>query len=180
MHRRCRRLGGRLSASLCLRRSAVIVAVLFALSVPAHGQLLPPKSSVPQRVLEGFTDYLPITLTFSSDGCLLVGGGGGDKRIRIWDVQSRKMLRTIVESNPEESVALSPNGRLVAAAQSHGAPPVTELWDVQTGKRLRVLAYSSPVHVVAFSPNGRLLATGSWAGTTKLWDVVELPRFRGE
>src|SRR5262249_39121610 len=54
------------------------------------------------------------------------------------------------------SVAFSPNGQLVAAADSEG---LVYLWDVATGKPVRQLDAGNRGSVVQFSPTGdRLLA----------------------
>ena len=59
------------------------------------------------------------SLDFSSDGNIIVSGSG-DKKVKIWDIEKRKCLETLGndEVGPKDgvtSVAISPDGRLVAA-----------------------------------------------------------------
>jgi WD40 repeat protein len=67
-------------------------------------------------------------LAFSPDGQILATGGGGPVRkdraltwvsseVRLWDVQTGKLLRAIEgKSGETSSLAFSPRGRLVLAA----------------------------------------------------------------
>ncbi|HUE72043.1 MAG TPA: protein kinase [Pirellulaceae bacterium] len=114
-------------------------------------------------------------LTFSSDGKMLAGSGGNGT-IRLWEASSGKqqgMLRGTV--GPEGSVAVSPDGILVAAArgnlgQSSGQ---VKLWDATTRQELATLTgHTGQVWRVAFSPDGKTLASGGSDGTVGLWDVA--------
>src|SRR5262249_9552924 len=69
------------------------------------------------------------------------------------------------------SVALSPDGRLVAAGAAGGSVFV---WDAATRRSIRRLnaGGGGAVWGVAFSPNGRTLAVDSLDGTVALYDVA--------
>ena len=68
-----------------------------------------------------------------------------------------------------QSVALSPDGNLLAAGDSTGQ---IRLWRVANGQpRLICKGHTNWVCAVAFSPSGRILASGSFDQTIKLWDV---------
>jgi len=80
-----------------------------------------------------------------------------------------QFIRTLtVHTAPVESVAFSPDGRLLAS----GSDDLTiKIWDPANWRDLRTLSgHNHEVYAVAFSPDGRLLALGSRDETIKLWD----------
>jgi len=75
-----------------------------------------------------------------------------------------------VSPGTPDSVAFSPNGRILAAGTSSGA----RLWNVGGQGPMRPLSRpltTSAVASVAFSPNGRTVAIGTSSGV-QLWDVT--------
>ncbi|OQD94832.1 hypothetical protein PENSOL_c023G07534 [Penicillium solitum] len=69
-----------------------------------------------------------------------------------------------------ESVAFSPDGRLLA---SSSRDHTVRLWDTATGALQQTLeGHTDSVWSVAFSPDGRLLASGSDDKTVRLWDTA--------
>ncbi len=75
-------------------------------------------------------------------------------------------------------LAVSPDGKSVAAGYSHvAAPPdrTVRIWNLTTGQAEIVLAIEGQggASAVAFAPNGLMLATASPDGTVKLWDLAK-------
>jgi glucose repression regulatory protein TUP1 len=70
------------------------------------------------------------------------------------------------------SVAISPNGQLVAAGS---LDTVVRIWDVATGSLVeRLRGHRDSVYSVAFTPDGKGLVSGSLDKTLKYWDVSGL------
>lgn len=70
------------------------------------------------------------------------------------------------------SVAISPNGQLVAAGS---LDTVVRIWDVSTGSLIeRLRGHRDSVYSVAFTPDGKGLVSGSLDKTLKYWDVSGL------
>ncbi len=67
------------------------------------------------------------------------------------------------------SLAVSPDGRLLAAGDKDGHIMV---WEISSGSLLfKKYAHRFSVWTVAFSPDGTLLASGAFDGTVRLWDT---------
>ena len=68
------------------------------------------------------------------------------------------------------TVAVSPDGRLVAAVATDGG---IELWDVGSERVISLLgAGAGRAHALDFSPDSTLLASGHPGGDVQLWDVT--------
>jgi WD40 repeat protein len=75
-----------------------------------------------------------ISVAFSPNGQILASGGPGST-IRLWDVRSRKELKTLSGQffDVVSSVAFSPDGKTLASAYENG---IIRLWDIASGKEL--------------------------------------------
>ena len=70
------------------------------------------------------------------------------------------------------SVAISPDGRLVAAGSLDNT---VRIWDVATGHLIeRLRGHKDSVYSVAFTPDGEGIVSGSLDKTLKYWDVGKL------
>jgi WD40 repeat protein len=75
---------------------------------------------------------------------------------------------------PRASVAISPDGQLLALSGPGGT---VHVWDVWTGKELTVFkGHTLAVKALAFDPKGKTLASASDDTTALLWDLSQVPR----
>jgi WD40 repeat protein len=71
------------------------------------------------------------------------------------------------------AVAISPDGRRIAAAGKGKAGSVIHVWDAESGAEMHAIPQTAVEDVVtlAFSPDGRRLAAAGFDAKVKLWDT---------
>jgi WD40 repeat protein len=122
-------------------------------------------------------------LAFTPDGKKLVSGGfdsiWGEKperKIRVWDVATGKVLHVFTEGvDSGLCMALSPDGKTVAfGSRKHSL----QLWNVDTGKALFAdpEGHDCEVASLAFSPDGKTLFSGGEVPPIILWDATTWQR----
>ena len=111
-------------------------------------------------------------LVFSADGKALVSHRSRDG-VQLWEVATgRERLRLKDLPVGVSSIAIAPNGRLIACG---GADGTVGLWETARGKRLtHCRGHRGSVNHLAFSADGRLLLSGSDDTTALLWDVSRM------
>jgi hypothetical protein len=105
----------------------------------------------------------PVVLAFAPGGKILitaVAEGNGAGAVDLWDVGTRKRLRSLDEGvcdTPFSAVAFSPDGKSLALAVTYGRgaddKPGVAIWDVATGDEVR--SFDGPA-IAADSDNSRL------------------------
>ena len=153
-------------------RFGIIIGLLLLLVVPTTIAAVMKIQNPPQM----------FAVTFSPDGRTLAAGSS-DRTIRLWDVQSGQLKRTISGLNYAVSaLAFSPNGRLLASG-SEGliVNPVSydkraiRLWDVAAGQELQFPFEMDEVWALAFRPDGGMLVAATQHGIV-LFDVPSNPQ----
>lgn len=96
-----------------------------------------------------------------------------DKQIwyaALWDGSTGKRLHVREAGTLRlSSVAVSPDGRLIAAGTEEGK---VLIWDVSNQKPSDVLnGHAAAVLALGFSPDGKWLVSGSVDGTARLWEL---------
>jgi WD40 repeat protein/tRNA A-37 threonylcarbamoyl transferase component Bud32 len=124
-----------------------------------------------ERWLQGHRQRVHV-VAFSRDGKLLVSTAA-DKAIKLWDVETGRMQASLEGHTLEpRSLAVSPDGGLLASAAVSPERSELKLWDLASHRPVRELAEAGQVfEQVAFSPDGRSVAVGG-AGQVLLWDVA--------
>ena len=95
--------------------------------------------------------------------------------VKVWDAKTLALKQTLGGDSPLLCVALSPDGKLVAA----GIPPskkTVELWNARTGKLERTLETGeAQPWSLAFSPDSKALVVGGQkddgSGQVQWWDA---------
>lgn len=132
------------------------------------------------RTLTGFDTGIS-ALALSSDGRTLAAKGRTSNEIKVFDLKSQKLQRNLSTSSvvsSAESIAFSPNGRLLAVGEEESIL----LWDVRTGQLVCALEERTElpkqilpvIDAVAFSPDGQVVVGGSGDYTLKVWHIPSL------
>lgn len=131
----------------------------------------------------GFSDVR--SLAFSKNGRLLVAGGGsgspshpspdGRGLTRVWYLPARTLLATLPNPGTVNSVALSPDGQLLASGGDNGT---ITFWSTTSHGLLAPLTSPGAVTAVAFSPDG-LAIVAAYGQTLKDW-LISSRGFIGE
>ena len=122
-------------------------------------------------------------VAFSPDGQTLASAHG-DRSVRMWDVETRELERTLggslIHSSIERrghryaahSVAFSPDGNILASGGKGGR---VLLWDANRGRLKQfMLRHAGAVWGLAFSPDGNTLAAATEGGYVYIYDVSNL------
>ena len=102
-----------------------------------------------------------------------------NKRIALWDVVNRKLLRTLnAHTDIVHDVEFSPTGEDLASASFDRT---ARLWRVADGHLIATIDHGDHVRAVSFSPSGDRLITGGWDRSLRAFDVKlgVSPVFRG-
>ncbi len=121
--------------------------------------LCPPAGSQgdPEFVLQAGHRDVVLSVSFSVDGHT-VASASLDTTVKIWDVSSGTLLRTLEgHVGGVDFVAFSSAGKILASASRDHT---VKIWETTSGKLLRTLeGHTNGVRSVAFSADGQALAS---------------------
>lgn len=128
--------------------------------------------------IQAVTGNAIASVAISPDGRLIAYGSFADNQVRIIDVATRQVVRTLSgHVNWVTELSFSPDSRLLATAGTTSPPfdGSVRIWDVATGAQLQNIATPGTSQLV-FTPNGNTLlgASGGDPVSIRVWNVSGL------
>lgn len=174
------------------RNTWLLLGILFMSGVrgfaqPVTNTATPKPDTGPELALDIKAPHYVTSIAFAPDS-KTVASTGWDSAVTLWDTQSGAKQKTLggMLGGPGAAVVFSPDGKLVACANSEMEIGAVVIWNAQSGEIQRTLpAPGRALTSIAFSPDGDLLATGSGrvvaladvplnhriVGEVRIWDV---------
>ena len=91
-----------------------------------------------------------------------------DNTVRLWDLASGRLLRSMITSEPVSSVRFSPDGtRVVSGSYDKTA----RVWDLSGNELLVCQGHYDKLSAAIFSADGQKLITGAEDSTLRFWDA---------
>jgi WD40 repeat protein len=123
-----------------------------------------------------------LALAFATDGKRLAAGIDNSDAIRLWDVATRKEVRSFVGKKElplsprfgtiAQAIAFTPDGKSLVSLGGHEDDRL-RVWDVETGKEQRLIrGQRGDGGALALSPDGRIAAVGGRNSSVRLWDLA--------
>lgn len=107
-------------------------------------------------------------LAWTIDGVLLASGGY-DQRVLLWEATDGQPRRDFDAGAPVHSVAVSGDGRWVAAGTRDR---IARVWDLENGReKTTFTGHADTVTVLTFTPDSRRIISGDGAARVLAWDV---------
>lgn len=130
---------------------------------------------VTRHVIPAVDEERFIALSFSPDGKWFASGDNLGK-IKVWDVQRRKIVRTL--RGHESSVRSVEFGLTNATLVSSSFDHTVRLWDVDGERCDAVFLHDGVVWTATFSPDGKKLVSSGEDSIVRIWETA--PQRRAE
>jgi WD40 repeat protein/uncharacterized caspase-like protein len=107
-------------------------------------------------------------IVYNSEGSYIASGSEGDHKIKVWDVQSGKIVGILSgHESSINSVDFHPNGETLVSASKKGK---IYIWDLTTWTVKDSVTNILPLQVVRFTPDGKYLIGGGKGGGIMSWE----------
>ncbi len=132
----------------------------------------------PDRQTRGFSVFWAGLRADGQVALSLAKDSAERESVRLSDPATGRPLGRPAPHHPRwvvRSVALSPDGRMLATGSHPHSPPIGELrfWNATTGGLLLPpIPLTNYVSAIAFHPGGELVATGDFNGLVRFWDIT--------
>lgn len=110
------------------------------------------------------------SVAISSDGKQVLTGSG-DRRARLWDLESGQLLAVLPHKNPLTAVAFDRSGKKLLTASFDDAIRVWSLPEKNHAQDRYAL--SVPIRSMIVNPSGDYVVTGTDDGKVRIWKIVE-------
>lgn len=114
-----------------------------------------------------FLDTAPVwAVVLAPDGRTVIGGGA-NQTIKIWNIETGKVLRTLAgHEDVVRSLILTPDGKTLI---SGSGDRTIKIWDVQTCQPIQTFDPGTPIWGLALTPDGKTLFSGGEDGVLMAW-----------
>jgi WD40 repeat protein len=126
--------------------------------------------TITQTLSSGFTGHQSFinSVTISPDSQTVITGSA-DKTIKVWDLATGAILRTLTGHDSfVNAIALSPDGQFLI---SGSADKTIKVWQINTGQLIRTLTgHTNFVDTLVLSDDGETLVSTGADRTIRIWD----------
>ena len=113
-----------------------------------------------------------VSIAFSPDSKTLLGVSRSE--MRLWDVQTGELIKTIQDSDAHRSAVYSPDGTTIASGYLDVDVGI-RLWNAETGALMKTLGDNRyTVRFLAFSPDGEIVFVNTAGGHIGMFDAKTL------
>jgi WD40 repeat protein/tRNA A-37 threonylcarbamoyl transferase component Bud32 len=120
------------------------------------------------NTLSGHADQIH-SVAISPNGKIIVSGSR-DSTIKVWELATGNLIRTLSAHGVVMQIAISPDGKFIISAS---ADNTIKVWSLTTGKLINnLIGHSGTIGSVAVSPNSQIIVSGSDDETMKIWSLT--------